>query len=343
MALQNVHSDNLYEDAMTDQLQPTTTLFDAALPAPSTPSAAATNPARVYLASLESASSCATMARALTVIADLLLPGSDLDTLPWAMLRYQHTAAVRAALAARYDYRTANKMLSALRSVIRAAWQLGQMDADSSLKAAGVRTLKGDKPPQAAGRALAVGELLALVAAAQDGTPKGARDAALLAVAYTGGLRRAELAALDLAHFDAGSGVLVVHGKRNRTRTIPLPDGALAALGDWLSIRGGWPGPLFVRIDKGQRVSDDRLTPEAVRYILEALAKRAGVRKFTPHDLRRTFAGDLLDAGADIATVQQLMGHESPKTTAGYDRRGERAKREAVRRLHFPYGGRAQR
>jgi integrase len=66
---------------------------------------------------------------------------------------------------------------------------------------------------------------------------------------------------------------------------------------------------------------------------------RQGVRiaTFTPHDLCRIFAGDLLDAGVDLSTVQKLIGHANANTTSGYDRRDERAKRDAVRKLHVPY------
>jgi site-specific recombinase XerD len=78
-----------------------------------------------------------------------------------------------------------------------------------------------------------------------------------------------------------------------------------------------------------------RMTPQAVLLIVQKRATEAGVESFNPHDFRRTFCSDLLDAGVDIVTVQKLAGHASPVTTAKYDRRGEEAKRRAVQRLPF--------
>lgn len=309
------------------------------------------NPALVYLASLAPGSR-RTMTHALGVVATIL-SGADPDQVaadrrlalltacPWPMLRYAHTQAVRSALMARYDARTANKTLSALRGTLRAAWRLGLMTADDYMAAVDVENVKGARPDQAAGRALSMGEIMALVATCHDGTAAGSRDAALLGVAYAGGLRRAELAGLQLADYHAG--VLTVHGKRNKVRTVPMAAGVVAALADWLQLRGAAPGPLFLRVDKIGRILGEGLTPAGVRSIMAKRAAAAGVADFTPHDLRRTFAGDLLDAGADLATVQKLMGHASPTTTAGYDRRGERAKADAVKRLHFPYQSPANR
>jgi integrase len=296
------------------------------------------NPALVYLASL-SPGSRRTMRHALDTMADILLPGTPLESFPWAALRFQHTQALRSVLSERYSAATANKMLSALRQTLKRARRLGQMDPEAYAAAIDLDAVVGTKPDQAAGRALTMGELMALMnACAADDGPAGVRDAAILGLAYAGGLRRAEIAGLQVASLDRGSGVLTVHGKRNRTRTVPLANGALDALEDWLAIRGDTPGPLFVGIRRGGHlVEGSGLTDQAVYYILDKRAREGGVATFTPHDLRRTFAGDLLDAEVDISTVQKLMGHASATTTAGYDRRGERAKQEAVKRLHVPY------
>ncbi len=77
------------------------------------------------------------------------------------------------------------------------------------------------------------------------------------------------------------------------------------------------------------------MTPQAVLLIVQKRANQASVDSFSPHDFRRTFCSDLLDAGVDIVTVQKLAGHASPVTTAKYDRRGEETKRLAVQRLGF--------
>nr|WP_306469804.1 site-specific integrase [Oscillatoria laete-virens] len=77
------------------------------------------------------------------------------------------------------------------------------------------------------------------------------------------------------------------------------------------------------------------LDPPSVLLIVQKRASQAGVEQFSPHDFRRTFCSDLLDAGVDIVTVQKLAGHSSPVTTAKYDRRGEETKRRAVQKLGF--------
>jgi len=295
------------------------------------------HPAAVYLARL-SPGSRRTMRQALDEVASLLTSGAaTAATLDWSAVRYQHAQAVRARLAERYAPATANKMLCALRGAVREAWRLGLLSAENYQRTADLEAVKGETLP--AGRALSAGELRALLAVcAADASPAGPRDAALIAVLYGGGLRRSEAVALDVADYDPADGALTVrHGKGGKARVVYATNGAADALVDWLLTRGDGAGALFSPVNKGGRVGDRRMSGQAVMGILLRRARQAGVSHVRPHDLRRTFVSDLLDAGADISTVQRLAGHATVGTTARYDRRGEAVKRRASALLHVPY------
>ena len=274
----------------------------------------------------------------LRAVADVLTGGHlDATTLPWAALRYQHTAAIRTALAERYAPATVNNYLSALRGVLKEAWRLGQLDAESYQRAIDLEPVRGETLP--AGREIAPTELQELFRIIEmDDGPLGARDAALLSLLYGGGLRRSEAVALDFADYDRDSGALSIRrGKGRKARIAYATDGARDALDAWLEVRGREPGPLLTVVRRGGHVALKRLTPQTVYDAMRRRADQAGLKRLSPHDFRRTFIGDLLDRGADLSAVQQLAGHANPATTTRYDRRGERAKRRAAELLHVPY------
>lgn len=296
------------------------------------------NPAVVYMARLAPGSR-RSMTGSLVTIAALLSSSSTWETLPWSSLRYQHTQAVRAKLDEMFAPSTTNRHLAALRGVLREAWRLGLIDGDDYHKAVDVPSVRVESLP--AGREVSAGELRALFAVcADDKSPAGARDAALLAVLYGGGLRRDEAVHLDLADYALDTGALTVrHGKRRKERIVYLARGGRAALSEWLKVRGEMPGPLFCPINKGGRLTIRALTAQVTRTTLLKRAEEAKVAGFSPHDLRRSFVSHLLDAGADLAIVQRLAGHASVTTTARYDRRGEVAKAKAAEMLNVPFAG----
>ena len=145
------------------------------------------HPVATYLRSIGSGSR-RTMGESLELIADILTSGQfDAQTLPWGGLRYQHTSAVRAVLAERYATATANKMLSALRGVLREAWRLGYLTPADYSRAIDLKPVKGSTLPR--GRCLDAGEINAIFATCcADDSPAGHRDAALLALLYGAGI-----------------------------------------------------------------------------------------------------------------------------------------------------------
>lgn len=297
---------------------------------------ASSDPVAVYLSRLSPGSRRA-LAGELERLARLAAgPDATARDLPWHRLRYQHTQALRARLAAEgVSPATKNKALCALRGVLREAFRLGLMDAEAFHRAIDLPGVRATRVPR--GRALSAEELRLLFAACDRKTSLGRRDAALLALLYGTGLRRSEVVTLDVADWNVSTGSLRVRGKGDRERLVYPSAGAVAALSAWLEVRGAMPGPLFLPLHRGGALSHRRLGTQAVLLALRRLAARAGVASFSPHDLRRTFISDLLDAGADLVTVQRLAGHAQPTTTAAYDRRGEQGKRRASTLIRIPH------
>jgi integrase/recombinase XerD len=293
------------------------------------------HPAAVYLDSLGSERSKATMREGLNIMARMLTSSEcDAMTLNWAALRYKHTAALRSALEKKYAPATVNQMLCALRRVLKEALRLDLIDPQDYSKAVDVRSIK--QSGKVRGRALTLSEIAALMQSCSGKTPIDVRDKALIAILRGGGIRRGEAVNLLKRDFNLSTGALLVReGKGKKDRTVYLPESACVLVSEWLELRGEAPGPLLYPIRKGGEIQRRRMTEDGVLKIVQRRAKLAGVESFSPHDFRRTFCSDLLDAGVDIVTVQKLAGHASPVTTAKYDRRGEETKRRAVQHLEF--------
>jgi len=188
------------------------------------------HPVAVYLARL-APSSRRTMRAALDGIARLLIDDRcDALSLDWTQLRYRHTTAVRALLAdGRYAPSTANRHLAALRGVLKECWRLGYVSAEDFQRASDLEPVRVPR-----GRALQPGEVRALFAACADvesdqKPAMAARDAAILALLYGSGLRRAEAVGLEVADYDRAAGTLKVRGKGNKERLAHLGDASQAA------------------------------------------------------------------------------------------------------------------
>ena len=275
----------------------------------------ATSPAAVYVASLAPGSRRA-QAAALVKIARLLGKENP-ESVPWGELTPAHVDALRVLLVdggadgIQGAPATVNRHLAALKGTLRAAWRAGEMDAATYLACKDVRGVKGSRLPR--GRAIEPEEWRRLFKEIdQEETPTRERDAALIALCYAGGFRRAELTALDLADYERESSRLRIVGKGNVERFVFINNGARDALHAWLRVRGSEPGPLLLPVNRHGQIIMRRLSEQTIYDRCKYLAERAGVKTFSPHDCRRSLAGDLLDAGVDLAVVQRVLGHASP-------------------------------
>jgi site-specific recombinase XerC len=239
-------------------------------------------PAAVYLAQLKQ-SSRRPQKQALGLIASLLSGGiADCLTLNWAAVRYQHTAAVRGRLLDGYAPATANRILSALRGVLEQTWLLDQMSAEDYHRAARLSPVIGETLP--AGRELLAEEIATLLRnCTEDSRIIGIRYASIISIMFGAGLRREEVTKLNLDDYDHENKKLVIRGKRSKQRIAYLVDGAIAALSDWLEIRGRDPGPIFLAVKKGGGLIYGRQSTDAPGYLSHLSSPRKTSRSEILH------------------------------------------------------------
>ena len=260
----------------------------------------------------------------------------DPDTLPVGALTERIESVtpmrVRAYLAmmrnSDYSKSTAARKLAALRSFYKFLVRQGRI---ASSPVSVIRTPRQDKRLPVC---LDVEQIEALLAAPPAHTLLGARDRAIIETLYSAGLRVSEVVALDLDDLDEFSGAVRVQGKGKKERLAPLGGKALDAVEAYLQVRrtrfGREPaGPLFIN-KSGKRLSD-----RSVRRLIDKHALAAGIpTHISPHALRHSFATHMLNAGADLRSVQEMLGHESLSTTQIYTHLTTRRLKEVYDRAH---------
>jgi len=289
----------------------------------------------IYLLSLQSKQSRVTMTSLLNIIAFKLTKVRDHKVMDWSLLHYEKILMLLNQLSDEgKSPATINVYLSALKGVAKEAWRKQLISVETYQHIKEVKRIKGTRSIK--GRALELDELNALIdyCMAQDGVI-AMRDAAVIALVYGAGLRRHEAAGLLLSDLNTSEGTIKVLGKGNKERINALHDRNLDIIDTWLDERGLAPGPLFLRARKGNRLVNEPISGQTIYDIIIRRYKEAGLKRLTPHDLRRTFATKLLENGEDVFLVQDLMGHSSVETTKNYDRRAESAKKKAAKALPF--------
>jgi len=246
------------------------------------------------------------------------------DVTPRVLRRYAQVLSERRAGPA-----TTARKLAALRQLFRVLHEHGEVPANPA------DLVPAPKRPAKLPRVLAPDQISALLDRIPATTPLELRDRALFELAYASGLRAEELVDLDVSSVSFEDEEVRVEGKGGKTRLVPTGEEALRALARWLE--RGRPalqtadGPEALFLSKSGR----RLSTSDVRRRLQAWARQAAIQGgISPHALRHSFATHLLDGGADLRAIQELLGHGSVSTTQIYTRVESARLKSAYARAH---------
>ncbi len=243
----------------------------------------------------------------------------DLTALRSWLARMRTTGSARTTLARR---------AAAARTFCRWAHADGLLERDPGL------LLASPKPHRDLPEVLRADEAVDLAAAATESDPIGLRDRVVIELLYASGIRVGELCGLDVDDVDRSRRVVRVFGKGSKERTVPYGVPAETALGGYLD----HGRPALARSDSGPALllgaRGRRLDPRSVRRILAVLAEQAGVPQVAPHMLRHSAATHMLEGGADLRAVQELLGHASLATTQVYTHVSVERLREVYRQAH---------
>ncbi|WP_026459482.1 tyrosine recombinase XerC [Schaalia vaccimaxillae] len=254
---------------------------------------------------------------------DLLRSSIRTRTLRAWLASHSHNGASRSSTARR---------ISSLRSFCGWAREHDVLDSDPSLALSSARA--DQRLPQVLDQDDASTLMEYARSLSSDKDPVAVRDWAILELIYATGIRVAELCALDVASLDSTSATVRVRGKGNKDRVVPYGDMAALALDQWVeSARPQLVShPQTTALFLGQR--GGRINQRIVRSMIHRMSTRAGVRDVAPHALRHTAATHLLEGGADLRAVQELLGHSSLRTTQRYTHVDARRLSAVYRQAH---------
>ena len=286
-----------------------------------------------YLLSLTSEKSRRTMLSCIKLALSQI--GEYIETFDWKRLHETLVSGIITKLSMQsYSPYTINNVLASLKGVARRTWINELISTRDYDLIRAVKNVRGSRLSK--GRMLSEDELHNLFQALiKEDSQRSHRDVAIMALLTECGLRRSECASLLVQNIcmDPENPYLTIVGKGNKERVCMIPENSYRLLSVWLDDRGTEDGPCFLKINKYEEILKTGLTDQRIYSITKEWAQKCGMKKWSPHDLRRTFASNLLELGIDLGTVKDMMGHANIATTQRYDKRGIKRMRSAADKL----------